>query len=68
MERVVAVLMHPRESVWDALCERTCELAPYLEHIESAELKSRVTTLKARSLRARLACATKRTGDSRAPH
>lgn len=38
------VVMHPRERVWDALCERTCELAPYLEHIESAELKSREST------------------------
>lgn len=38
------VVMHPRERVWDALCERTCELAPYLDHIESAELKSRETT------------------------
>jgi hypothetical protein len=36
--------MHPRERVWDALCERTCELAPYLEHIQSAELSSRETT------------------------
>ena len=44
MERIVMVVMHPRESVWDALCERTCELAPYLEHIESAKLKSRKTT------------------------
>ena len=37
------VSMHPRTLVWDALCERTCELAPFLEHIESAELKSRTT-------------------------
>jgi len=44
MERIVMVVMHPRKRVWDALCERTCELAPYLEHIESAELKSRETT------------------------
>jgi hypothetical protein len=41
---MVMVIMHPRERVWDALCERTCELAPYLDHIESAELKSRETT------------------------
>jgi hypothetical protein len=41
---MVMVVMHPRERVWDALCERTCELAPYLEHIERAELKSRETT------------------------
>jgi hypothetical protein len=38
------VVMHPRDRVWDALCERTCELAPYLDHIESAELKSREIT------------------------
>ncbi|MET0168635.1 MAG: hypothetical protein ABW318_27025 [Vicinamibacterales bacterium] len=44
MERIVMVVMHPRERVWDALCERTCELAPYLEHIEKAELKSREST------------------------
>jgi hypothetical protein len=41
---MVMVVMHPRERMWDALCERTCELAPYLEHIERAELKSRQTT------------------------
>jgi hypothetical protein len=41
---MVMVVMYPRERVWDALCERTCELAPYLDHIESAELKSRETT------------------------
>jgi hypothetical protein len=44
MERIVMIVMHPRNRVWDALCERTCELAPYLEHIESAELKSRQTS------------------------
>src|SRR5688500_12711667 len=38
------VVMHPRERVWNALCERTCELAPYLEHIQSAELTSREST------------------------
>ena len=43
-ERMVLVVMHRRERLWDALCERTCELAPYLEHIESAELKSREIT------------------------
>lgn len=37
------VVMHPRERVWDALCERTCDLAPFLDHIESAELLSRET-------------------------
>jgi hypothetical protein len=45
---MVMVVMHPRERVWDALCERTCELAPYLDHIESAELKSRETTAQGR--------------------
>jgi hypothetical protein len=40
-ERLVMVSMHPRALVWDALCERTCELASFLEHIESAALKSR---------------------------
>jgi len=43
-ERMIMVVMHPRERVWEALCERTCELAPYLDHIESAELKSREMT------------------------
>jgi hypothetical protein len=43
MERIVVMVMHPRERVWDALCERTCELAPWLEHIEHAELLSRET-------------------------
>jgi len=40
-ERLVLVSKHPRSLVWAVLCERTCELAPFLEHIESAELKSR---------------------------
>jgi len=40
---MVRVSIHRRALVWDALCERTCELAPFLEHIESAELKSRTT-------------------------
>lgn len=43
-QRSVMVVMHPRQRVWDALCERTWELAPYLEHIESAALESRQTT------------------------
>ena len=43
-ERLVVVAMHTREHIWDALCERTCELAPFLEHIESAQLRSRETT------------------------
>lgn len=42
-ENLVMIVMHPRERVWDALCERTCELAPFLDHIESAELISRET-------------------------
>jgi len=41
---MVMVVMHPRERVWEALCERTCELAPYLDHVDSAELRSRETT------------------------
>jgi len=44
MERIVVMVMHPRERVWDALCERTCELAPWLEHIEHAQLLSRETS------------------------
>ena len=43
-ERTVIVVMHPRDQIWDALCERTCDLARYLDEIESAELKSRETT------------------------
>lgn len=42
--RMVMVVMHPRDRVWEALCERTCDLARYLDHIESAELKSKKTT------------------------
>jgi hypothetical protein len=41
MARVIVVAMHPRERVREALCERTCELARYLDHVEKAELKSR---------------------------
>ncbi|MBC7780430.1 MAG: hypothetical protein H7125_10035 [Proteobacteria bacterium] len=44
MPKIVVVVMHPMPRVWDALCERTCELAPFLEHIERAELKSRQTS------------------------
>jgi hypothetical protein len=40
-ERLVMVAMHPKAHIWDALCERTCELASLLEHIESTELTSR---------------------------
>ena len=43
-ERTVIVVMHPRERLWEALCERTCDLAHYLDDIESAELKSKETT------------------------
>ena len=43
-ERMVIAVMRPRERIWNVLCERTCELSRYLEHIESAELKSRETT------------------------
>ncbi len=35
------VAMQHRARLWEALCERTCELAPFLEHIESAELKTK---------------------------
>jgi hypothetical protein len=37
-EKMVMVVMHPRDRVWEALCERTCDLARYLDHIESSEL------------------------------
>jgi hypothetical protein len=43
---MVMVVMHPRDRVREALCERTCDLARYLDHIEHAELKSRETTVK----------------------
>lgn len=37
IERAYIVAMQPREQLREVLCERTCELAPHLEHIESAE-------------------------------
>lgn len=43
-EKTVVVVKQPRDRLWDALCERTCDLAGYIESIESAELKSRETT------------------------
>lgn len=42
-ERLVMVAMHARPRVWEVLSERICELAPLLEHIETAELESRAT-------------------------
>ncbi|HVJ41989.1 MAG TPA: hypothetical protein VM639_10845 [Dongiaceae bacterium] len=45
-EKTVIVVMQPRDPLWQALCERTCDLARYLEDIESAELVSRETTPK----------------------
>lgn len=43
-QRTVIVVKHPPDPLWDALCERTCDLAAYLDDIESAELKSREAT------------------------
>lgn len=43
-ERLVVVVMQPRARLHDALCERTCDLARYLDGIERAELESRETT------------------------
>lgn len=43
-EQTVIVVMHPRDLIWEALCERTCDLARYLDDIENAELKSKETT------------------------
>jgi hypothetical protein len=43
-ERTVIVVMLPRDRLWEALCERTCDLARYLDNIESVELKSKETT------------------------
>jgi hypothetical protein len=40
MEKIVVVVMHPRDEVRNVLCGRTVELAPYLEHIETARLIS----------------------------
>lgn len=45
-EKTIIVVKQPRERLWSALCERTCDLAPYLEGIESAELISKETTPK----------------------
>jgi hypothetical protein len=43
-ERLVMVAMHARPRVWEVLSERMCELAPLLEHIETAALERRLTT------------------------
>lgn len=45
-EKTVIVVMQPRDRLWSALCERTCELARYLDGIESAELISTEKTPK----------------------
>jgi hypothetical protein len=37
VERAFVVVLQPREKLQEVLCGRTCELAPHLEHIESAE-------------------------------
>ena len=42
-EKAVIVVMQPRDLLGKALCERTIELARYLEDIESAELLSKET-------------------------
>jgi hypothetical protein len=42
-EKAVIVVMQPRDLLWRALCERTIDLARYLEDIESAELVSKET-------------------------
>jgi hypothetical protein len=42
--KLAIVLMHPRDAVIEALCERTCELAPGLAHVEHARLLSRDVT------------------------
>jgi len=39
-QRMVMVVRHPRDRLREALCERTCDLARYLDGIESAELRS----------------------------
>jgi len=38
-QRLMLVVMQPRERVREALCARTCELLPYLEQIEDALLQ-----------------------------
>lgn len=43
-EKTVIVVMQPRDRLHQILCERTCDLAPYLEDIESANLLSKETT------------------------
>ena len=43
-EKTVIVVMHPRDRLHEILCERTCDLARYLDDIESAELLSTETT------------------------
>jgi len=43
-QRTVIVVHYPPEPLWNALCERTCDLAPYLDDIESAELQSKEET------------------------
>jgi hypothetical protein len=39
------IAKQPRTHVWDALCERPWELAPFLEHIEGAELTNRTSDI-----------------------
>lgn len=43
-EKTTIVAMYPRDRLREALYERTCDLARYLDDIESAELVSREVT------------------------
>jgi hypothetical protein len=42
--KLFIVVMHPRESVIDALCEHICEFAHEVGHVASAHLQSRSVT------------------------
>ena len=43
-ERTTIVVMQPREKLWEALCDRTCDIVPFLDNIESAQLQSKEVT------------------------
>lgn len=43
-EKTVIVAMHPRDCLQEMLCARTCDLAPYLDDIQSVKLLSKETT------------------------
>jgi len=43
-EKFVFVANYPRDSLWEILSERTCEIAQYIDEIVAVELKASETT------------------------